>query len=90
MTKPARSTRMLVSVVDAENFEIAAGLAHHYRQDLAKEGFAHGWCHFRLRSQNQSRQFADQPLRLIDKTTNEVLHGPRVVNYVETQEPLFR
>jgi hypothetical protein len=80
---------MLVSVVDAENFEIAAGLAHHYRQDLAKEGFARGWCHFRLRTRKPIDAIRGQPLRLIDKTTNEVLNGPRVVTYLETPEPFF-
>jgi hypothetical protein len=80
---------ILVSVVDAENFEIAAGLAHHYRQDLAKEGFARGWCHFRLRTHKPIDAIRGQPLRLIDKTTNEVLNGPRVVTYLETPEPFF-
>jgi hypothetical protein len=80
---------MLISIVDPDDFEIAAGLAHHYRQDLAKEGFAHGWCHFRLRSNKPIEAVRGQPLRLIDSTTNEVLHGPRVVNYIESQEPFF-
>ena len=80
---------LLISIVDSDDFEIAAGLAHHYRQDLAKEGFAHGWCHFRLRSSEPIEAIRHQPLRLLDKATDEVLHGPRVVNYVETREPFF-
>jgi hypothetical protein len=80
---------MLISIVDPEDFEIAAGLAHYYRQDLAKEGFARGWCHFRLRSQEPIEAVRRLPLRLVDKTTNEVLYGPRVANYLETKEPFF-
>jgi hypothetical protein len=80
---------MLVSIVDLEDVEIAAGLAHLYRQDLAKEGFARGWCHFRLRSQEPIEVVRHQPLRLVDKTTNKVLYGPHVANYLETNEPSF-
>lgn len=74
-----------VCIVTDEGMEVAHGLAHEFREDLARAGCAGGWCSFRLRS-IVSGSLPWQDLSVIDaRSRNRITRRSRLP-YVTSEE----
>jgi len=65
--RPLRPLR--VAVVTQDSQEVASGIAHLYREDLALANCAGGWCAFRLRLAVALSKLLGQPLAILEQTT---------------------
>jgi hypothetical protein len=79
-----------VSVRDESGVEVASGLAHRYRDDLASAGIGFGWCAFRLRSAVSSLRLQRMLLTLHDRDADTCLHGPEKATYLQDSDPPIR
>jgi len=76
-----------IAILDAAGQEIAWGLAHRYRADLADAGIGTGWCGFRVRLSVPTRGLRRRALSLADRATGTRLHHadpPRYTEEVDT------
>jgi hypothetical protein len=71
-----------ITVRDEAGQDLAWGLAHLYREDLARAGIGLGWCAFRLRAVVSPPRLRDAPLILHDRPTGAPLCAPVVVSFV--------
>ena len=58
------SRPLAVRVLVSDGHEVACGLAHHFRQDLADVGYGFGWCAFKLRLNGSVDSVRNEPLSL--------------------------
>ncbi len=65
--------QLLISVTRKGN-EIAYGLAHLYREDLAEAGCGTGWCAFRVRLSVPVKTARAAPLNLVDRQSGVLIH----------------
>lgn len=72
---------LLVAVLDDEDREIAAGLAHFYRKDLAEVNYAYGWCAFRLAVRGDVESLKGARLRLLAQETQTLLHVAETLSF---------
>ncbi len=70
-TKPDYDRPLRVAVLNGDGEEIAWGLAHLYREDLAEAGQGGGWCAFRLWT---SRDIGKSTLVLLERETGFEIH----------------
>ena len=77
---------LVVAVTDDDGYEIASGLAHHYRQDLVEAQCGIGWCHFQLRTTGSVSRFRKMPLQLLARRTGDVILRVEQVPYAERLE----
>ena len=78
-----------VAVLDGGNREIAWGLAHVYRDDLALAGHGAGWCAFRVRTQTSVTRLRNQELTLLDRITATEICRRKSVPYLDSGDPSF-
>jgi hypothetical protein len=78
---------LAIAILDAAGTEIAWGLAHGYRADLADAGIGTGWCGFRVRLSVPARPLRRAPLSLVDRTTGTPLHRADPPRYTEEADP---
>jgi hypothetical protein len=64
--------------VDRDAVEVAWGLAHRFRADLAAAQCGTGWCAFRVRVEGSPRRLCTGVLVLVDRGSRQELH--RVTN----------
>jgi hypothetical protein len=77
-----------VAVLDGKNHEIAWGLAHAYRDDLALAGLA-GWCAFRVRTEASVTRLRNQELILMERTTSTEICRRKSVPYLDSGDTAF-
>jgi hypothetical protein len=77
---------LAVAILDAAGQEVAWGLAHRYRPDLADAGIGTGWCGFRLRLSVPARTLRRAPLSLVDRATGTMLHHADPPRYTEQED----
>ena len=80
---------LTVAVLDDKNREIAWGLAHAYRDDLALVGLAAGWCAFRVRTEASVTRLRNQELTLMERTTSTEICRRKSVPYLDSGDPAF-
>lgn len=78
---------LTVAILDRSGREIAWGLAHRYRGDLATAGCAGGWCAFRLRSSVPIATLRRQPLKLIERASRHEIQLRFPVPYAKDFDP---
>ena len=66
---------LTVHLLGPEGEELALGLAHLYRANLAQAGYRHGWCAFRLRLSRDPAGLRGQLLSLRDPESGKELHA---------------
>ena len=71
--EPDRS--LTVRLFGPEEEELALGLAHLYRADLAEARYRHGWCAFRLRLSRDPAGLSGQRLSLREAESGNELHA---------------
>jgi hypothetical protein len=65
---------LTIAILDDKASELAWGLAHLYREDLAAAGFATGWCGFRVKSAFPINRLGTRALTLVDRGSgNKIL-----------------
>jgi len=69
-----------------EGVELAAGLAHRYREDLADAACGTGWCAFRLRFEGSPKQISKGPIALIERVSGTELLRSGDVRVIDDSE----
>ena len=84
---PARP--VTVSVQDPAGHEIAWGLAHRYREDLAQAQIGTGWCAFQLRVSGPVGRLRKVALSLLDRASQTEIHRADPALFCEDSERLL-
>ncbi len=84
---PARP--LTVSVLDPAGQEIAWGLAHRYREDLALAQIGTGWCAFQLRVAGPVSRLRKLALSLLDRASQTEIHRAGPALFAEDSERLL-
>jgi hypothetical protein len=79
----------LVSIVDDDGAEVAAGFAHLFRADLAQANLGLGWCAFQLRTNDVISRLRKAAFRLIERNTGRLLHETSAIKYHEAGDRLL-
>jgi hypothetical protein len=77
---------LTIGILDAQQQEIAWGLAHLFRDDLAGAGCATGWCAFRVRAAAPVSALRQQALTLVDRASREEIQRRFPVPYEEESD----
>jgi hypothetical protein len=80
---------LVVSILNGDGLEIAFGLAHLYRADLAGAKCGIGWCAFSLRTKESISKLRQSSLRLIERNTAQPIFSVDTVNYFEGSDILL-
>jgi hypothetical protein len=80
---------LLVSIQDHLRKELAYGLAHIYREDLAAAKCGIGWCSFRLRGTTDLDQLKLGPLSLVARETAQEIHRAENLRHLGDPELLL-
>ena len=72
-----------VAILGADGQPSAQGLAHRYRDDLARAQCGIGWCAFRLRAQASPSRPRNGPLFLIEQSSGQLIHQTLRIDYLE-------
>jgi hypothetical protein len=83
-------TPIPVSIIGADDREIAWGSANGYRDDLAAAGHSAGWCAFRLKIDAAQSPRRCQVLTLADRRTYARISRRSAVPYVREREMRIR
>jgi hypothetical protein len=77
---------LTIALLDDKGRELAWGLAHQYRDDLAAAGRAAGWCAFRVRSALPVSRLRKLALTLVDRGSGARILRRYPVPYAEDRE----
>ncbi len=69
-----------------DGVELAAGLAHRYREDLAEAACGTGWCAFRLRFDGSPKQVSKGTITLIERGSGTELFRTGEVRVIDDSE----
>lgn len=72
-----------VAILGATGQPSAQGLAHLYREDLARTRCGLGWCAFRLRAQVSPSRLRNAALFLIEPRSGQLIHQAQRIDYLE-------
>ncbi len=85
----ADPTKAIDVCVMAGEHEIAWGLAHRFRADLMDAGCGTGWCAFRVRIGEQYKDQLSGPMRLLHRSSGQVLHAVDSMSSIaDPEEPI--
>ena len=85
----APTRALLVEVRDANGASVALGYAHGYREALARQKLAGGWCGFRLRVNRDPNLLREAALTLFDMATSERIFYTDRIGFADGWAPEF-
>jgi hypothetical protein len=80
---------LTIAILDDKGRELAWGLAHHYREDLAAAGFAAGWCGFRVKTAVPVSRLTKRALTLVDRVSGAKILRRHPVPHAREREAVI-
>ena len=80
---------LAVAVLDRDGAEVAAGLAHRYREDLVAAQCGIGWCAFQLRVAVSVSRLRQSAVTLVGHACRSEIHRADPAAYLENSEALL-